>query len=70
MPAISCLHPTVSPPLFRVAPWNDADLAVGFEAGGLDLRRIVDAFLKLGMDGLFSDQSFLARKAIDAYVKR
>lgn len=30
----------------------------------------IDAFLKLGMDGLFSDQSFLARKAIDAYVKR
>jgi glycerophosphoryl diester phosphodiesterase len=28
----------------------------------------IDAFLKLGMDGLFSDQSFLARKAIDAYV--
>ncbi len=30
----------------------------------------IEAFLKLGMDGLFSDQSFLARKAIDAYVKR
>lgn len=30
----------------------------------------IDAFLALGMDGLFSDQSFLARKAIDAYVKR
>jgi glycerophosphoryl diester phosphodiesterase len=30
----------------------------------------IEAFLKLGMDGLFSDQSFLARKAIDAYVKK
>jgi len=30
----------------------------------------IDAFLALGMYGLFSDQSFLARKAIDAYVKR
>jgi len=30
----------------------------------------IEAFLKLGMDGLFSDQSFLARKAIDASVKR
>ncbi|WP_343627488.1 glycerophosphodiester phosphodiesterase [Roseateles sp.] len=28
----------------------------------------IEVFLKLGMDGLFSDQSFLARKAIDAYV--
>ncbi|WP_377160831.1 glycerophosphodiester phosphodiesterase [Roseateles sp. UC29_93] len=30
----------------------------------------IEAFLKIGMDGLFSDQSFLARKAIDAYVKK
>jgi len=30
----------------------------------------IEAFLKLGMDGLFSDQSFLARKAIDAYGKQ
>ena len=30
----------------------------------------IEAFLQLGMDGLFSDQSFLARKAIDASLKK
>ena len=35
-----------------------------------DMAGQIEAFLKIGMDGLFSDQSFLARKAIDAYVKR
>ncbi|UXH76706.1 glycerophosphodiester phosphodiesterase [Roseateles amylovorans] len=35
-----------------------------------DLAGQIRAFLNLGMDGLFSDQSFLARKAIDAYVKK
>lgn len=43
---------------------SDDPAAIGNLAGQ------IDAFLKLGMDGLFSDQSFLARKAIDAYVKR
>lgn len=35
-----------------------------------DLAGQIEAFLKLGMDGVFSDQSFLARKAIDAYVRK
>lgn len=43
---------------------SDDPAAIGNLAGQ------IDAFLKLGMDGLFSDQSFLARKAIDAYLKR
>ncbi|OWQ93817.1 glycerophosphodiester phosphodiesterase [Roseateles aquatilis] len=45
---------------------DDFDSSADPTAHG-DLAGQIHAFLKLGMDGLFSDQSFLARKAIDAY---
>jgi len=34
-----------------------------------DLQGQIHAFLKLGMDGFFTDQPFLGRKAIDSFVK-
>ena len=34
-----------------------------------DLEGQIHAFLKLGMDGFFTDQPFLGRKAIDSFVK-
>ncbi|MBB3195585.1 glycerophosphoryl diester phosphodiesterase [Roseateles terrae] len=45
---------------------NDFDSSTDPTALG-DLSGQVRTFLNLGLDGLFSDQSFLARKAIDAW---
>ena len=45
---------------------NDFDAGADPAALG-DLTAHIHAFLKLGMDGFFTDQPFLGRKAIEAY---
>jgi len=47
---------------------NEFDAGTDPNALG-DLEGQIHAFLKLGMDGFFTDQPFLGRKAIDSFVK-